>query len=375
MQKVKFMHLADTHLRDAAMGSSSRGPDFTFAFNSAVDIAVEQGIEHILHCGDILNVARPSALNFKDMLSIHLRLQKHGICMHTITGNHDFCRPHWIESLPTAPAGQTGGILLVDNKTFMIGHGKNSLKVVALPTLSEDEFLARAADIEGGDILMWHGPIREFKPVIQHALSVEQLPVSKFKAILLGDIHAWKYLRMPNGCLIGYPGATELVNRNDPLEYYTAVFEVDPKAKEFPEPQKMPIKLARKHLARRIMTSEDMDRVLKELKKLTEPTLMLVAYNPAVEAVDDRLRLAAGDNVMLRTQPLFSGQPMGAIAWPSMADADAAVSRTPASFVSHFVPVGSIESQVLTQLCDEEAAHGQIINDYFAGLEAELASL
>ena len=57
---MKFLHVTDTHLGYNQYGLEERGQDFFDVFKEAVDIAIENEVDFILHTGDFFHTSRPS---------------------------------------------------------------------------------------------------------------------------------------------------------------------------------------------------------------------------------------------------------------------------------------------------------------------------
>ncbi len=91
-----FFHTADIHYGvenygriDQATGIHSRLLDFNKAFSSLVDQAIEQDIDFIIFSGDAYKTAYPTPTQQKLLAEQLFRLQKAGIPVAIIVGNHD----------------------------------------------------------------------------------------------------------------------------------------------------------------------------------------------------------------------------------------------------------------------------------------------
>src|SRR3954463_1968446 len=85
---MRFLHTGDWHVGKAIRGRS-RMDEFEGALDQVVEIAVDQGVDAVLHAGDLYEhrTAAPDA--DKLVFETLLRLHGHGIPVVAIPGNHD----------------------------------------------------------------------------------------------------------------------------------------------------------------------------------------------------------------------------------------------------------------------------------------------
>ncbi|RUM57306.1 MAG: metallophosphoesterase [Persephonella sp.] len=86
---MKFLHISDTHLGYRQYGLLEREQDFLEVFNEAVDIAIDENVDFIIHTGDFFHTSRPSNKTIIDSLNILNRLNDANIPIFCIPGNHD----------------------------------------------------------------------------------------------------------------------------------------------------------------------------------------------------------------------------------------------------------------------------------------------
>ena len=86
---MKFLHISDTHLGYRQYGLLEREQDFLDAFNEAIDIAIDEEVDFIIHTGDFFHTSRPSNKTILDSLNLLNRLNDAKIPMYCIPGNHD----------------------------------------------------------------------------------------------------------------------------------------------------------------------------------------------------------------------------------------------------------------------------------------------
>lgn len=217
-------HTADNHLRDSQYARTSRGHDFTNALLQALDKADNANAKVVLCSGDLLNVNRPSSKNLKDLVQVADELERRDMTMLVITGDHDRCYPSWTEVLEKLLTRDSKPSRIV-NIDFTLHTLPSGLTIYGVPALKPEEFRERVAEFPDADILMYHGLIREWlafsKP---EALSLDELPTDRYKAILLGDLHTNKYV-VKDGCVVGYPGPTELCSSSETEQKHIRIFE------------------------------------------------------------------------------------------------------------------------------------------------------
>lgn len=95
-QHLKLLHVSDTHLgldtfgtEDPSTGINSRSNDGLMAFKSAIDYAIQNDIELVLHSGDCFNTKNPSQNIVNAVYAEIKRALDAGIKFFMLTGNHD----------------------------------------------------------------------------------------------------------------------------------------------------------------------------------------------------------------------------------------------------------------------------------------------
>jgi len=291
---IKFIHTADTHIMDSQYGKKFRGEDFKKAALQVIDIAIERGVDFILHSGDLLDKNRPSEKMLAHMFLMHAKLKAAGIPMYTITGNHDASDPSFIR-LPRLNDEEEGkelvnaGIICIDSQTI-VHKGLRISGFNACPW----ELVVRdvAAMADKPDIILWHGAVKEWMP-FGVDLSIEDLwPVPFRLAALLGDLHIHKQVRDDAGRIITYPGSTELTKRDHDRDKFVDYYEIeDAKVAKLPDPT--PILLATRKVLFLRASSEDQiaDCVtqVKDCMSADRPPVIMLTYNHAFRDVVPRI--------------------------------------------------------------------------------------
>jgi DNA repair exonuclease SbcCD nuclease subunit len=93
---LRIAHLADTHLGYRALGRSEpggyrnqRSVDIELAFERVVDSLLGQGVDLVLHAGDVFHHTRPSWTTLGVFVRQMRRIEEAGIPALVIAGNHD----------------------------------------------------------------------------------------------------------------------------------------------------------------------------------------------------------------------------------------------------------------------------------------------
>lgn len=86
---TRILHLSDTHLGNRQYGSDIRREDFTRAFEAAIDRALEEGVDAVIHTGDLFHRRTPSLPIVTDCITILRKLEDENIPFYGIVGNHD----------------------------------------------------------------------------------------------------------------------------------------------------------------------------------------------------------------------------------------------------------------------------------------------
>lgn len=298
---MKFLHIADTHLCSVQYGDIRRGRDFLKALLACVDIAVAEGITNILHGGDLLDARDLNSIVGDQLEELDRYLVEHGVTMWVVAGNHDWCEPSWIIQVEKRRAHwaphTVGGLRSLDHRFETLG----GVTVYGLPSMGVEELKSMLAIAPQADILVWHGPVREYAGFPSEAyISGDELPLDKYRAILLGDLHVHDY-RMLGNCLVGYPGSTELTNRGHDFEKFATVIEILPGQPITHRPVKIP---TRKVLGWKIMNEADMEKAILDLENLRgTPLLLFVNYQSTLKDVPARLaRCFNAEDVIFRPE-------------------------------------------------------------------------
>lgn len=348
---MKLGHSADWHLMSMHLRTTSRRPDFLRAIKSAIDKAVENGCAALLACGDILDKKNPNSENIEDLAEVDRYAREKGLKILAITGDHDKADPTWLDLLQkfTKRTDETAGIINIDNRRYVLEHEGETLTIVGRPFMDPEEFVESLKVEEPADVLTWHHMIQEFADFPDAVkLSLEEVPLDKFRAFLLGDLHKREYIHHAAGdCVVGYPGALETIKRNEPIEHSITVFDFNEKnllesAQEIPT-------WSRKIVLSRMETEDQVDGLIKSLSKLKDlKPLVFGRYSTKLDDPVGRIQRAIGnDDALLRLQALPSVK-LDGLFTPT---GDIQPGKSVEDFVYDFFPKGSREATTAQELC------------------------
>jgi hypothetical protein len=365
---LRIAHTADWHLRDEHLGLRKRGPDFTKAALAVVESACQNGCELIVNAGDILNVSRPSSQNITDLNAIHQRLKALGLPMLVISGNHDMASPSWSEAVLETD-GKTG-IIPADN----LRHKQGGVNFTCLPWMPRAALVERLARVPDGDVLVWHGEVQEFRGYPgDSCVTVADLTPARFQAVLLGDIHKRGYVEATAEgapCLVGYPGATEIVKRDDPLLHSYEIIDL-PLDGSAPTHYQVMIE-TRPALVFHISSDADLEEVIAKVTAVADSEPMVfIRYAKSVEGVKARLHAAIDVNkVILREEPL--PEVVLALDTPGQ-EGEFVSARQVTDFIPDLFPVPGPLQDLGALLCDPARNADDLINAYVAKRQEEAA--
>lgn len=293
---TRLAWLSDTHLGYRQYGLARRQTDFSLALEGALADIHKQGIRLVLNTGDLLHSNRPGADTMADVQRIHAWLVAQQMVMLVIPGNHDRAldEHHWIHVVN--PGNTPAGIVLLDEETKQWGR----LQIFGIGHLPKERFLGYSFP-EWVDIIMCHQAVVEFINFESaSALKIAELPLSRARAVLLGDIHITD-VRHVDGVLVGYPGSTESNSASEPDQKHWVELLV-------PETGQIEFKLhpivTRPVVRAEVNRIEDVTALVARATKEHRPPVIHVIYDASVPDLQSvLLRELNPDRYVLRLEP------------------------------------------------------------------------
>lgn len=371
-----FTHVADTHLRDSQYGRLSRGEDFLKALLSAIEVTQQRGLKLMLHGGDFFNATAPAPEVVAQLLTVNEALHKAGITMLVVSGNHERTAAasdnNWLDvmqRLVLQTQGKNWNIICIDHQVWKCPT--TGLTVCGYPSCGTDE-LRQFLTADSGpraDVLLWHGMVREFCefPVLD-AITVQDFAnCTRFKSVLLGDIHVHKYFALRDNGIIGYPGSTEICAVNEEIEKGIGLIYWD--RKETFRVAKLPIK-TRPVLPLRVADEVNLAEALDQIAKTRDQAPMIfLRYNPTLTGAMSRVFSAMHPDSIVRPAKMTEAiapavDPKVALAGTAPVRDQAHEVKSVGHFLGVYVPAGSDLFRVAEQCMDSNNKAIQLLTDY-----------
>ena len=149
---IKILHTADIHIGvenygrvDSRTGLHSRLLDFARVFEFSVDKAIQEKVDLFIIAGDSYKTANPTPTHQKLLLHGLLRLQKEGIAVAIVVGNHDhpmsYGKAHALDVYSDLPID---GFYVFDKPKGVTINTKNGpLQVVGIPWPSRQNLIVK----------------------------------------------------------------------------------------------------------------------------------------------------------------------------------------------------------------------------------------
>lgn len=401
-KNIKLLHCADHHLRDSQYARTSRREDFLKAFSSIVDVALDNGVHAVLCCGDLFNGPRISPYILEYVENIHVRCLKHKLPFYVISGNHDFTKPHWAQSVRRPDDAEEYGIVFLDRTLTTIPG--TAVTVFGAPAMSREELLGEIGSWPTADIHMWHGMVYDFLPKLAahsgggvHLHEITDI-LKKCKFLALGDLHIRRYecVDPSSGALrddgdipmqekdgrvaidprddivVGYPGSTELCYANEDTQKTVTLVELDSeKYHTACALTALPV-VHRTYLKFRVVHEGQIEDVLTELSKHSEsnPPVVILYYNPNIQGVKERIRSAIpGPEKLIQSIPVIAREKDAA-----NIKSDLEGDRTPEDFIPEFITSGAPHTSLGRDLLnpDPDTPVNAVVDDYIQKRKGEL---
>lgn len=221
---MRVVHISDSHLGKVQFNSAEREEDFYSSFNRAVELAISEKADLVIHTGDLFDSYRPHPRAFVRAFDSLSELAGRGIPIAIIEGNHEL-GPDVARRQITSP------LVNMESLFSRVGYGKMFIRfnaraerigdvvVAGIPYKSSGRDVARMIEhLEGKvkgickcpSILMIHqgvkGLIRTFYP----ELEFPDVARTSFDYVAMGHYHN-KVVRSTGRRVFAYAGSTEVV--------------------------------------------------------------------------------------------------------------------------------------------------------------------
>jgi len=207
---TKILHLSDTHLGNRQYGSDTRRDDFTRAFDTAVDRALDENVDAVIHTGDLFHRRTPSLPIVTDCIEILRKLADEDIPFYGIVGNHDRkMDQQWLDLIR-----ETGTAKRLDQTPTMVS---NDVALYGIDAVTKPAWHAADFTLEepsNSDAFRLLGLHQLFEPLVpefyaDHDLTevLERVDI-EIDALALGDYHKTES-KIVDGVPAWYAGSTE----------------------------------------------------------------------------------------------------------------------------------------------------------------------
>ena len=221
---TRVIHTGDTHVGYSQYHSPVRRQDFLDAFEAVVDDAVDDGVDAVVHAGDLFHDRRPELGDLMGTISVLRRLDEAGIPFLAVVGNHESTRGgQWLdlfERLGLATRLGDEPVVVGDTAFYGLDH---------VPVSRRDDLDYAFADHDAEyAALVAHGLFEPFGYADWDTETVLTESDVAFDAMLLGDNHTPDTARVAD-TWVTYPGSTERASASERegRGYNLVVFDAD----------------------------------------------------------------------------------------------------------------------------------------------------
>ncbi|WP_049918230.1 DNA double-strand break repair protein Mre11 [Haloferax denitrificans] len=221
---TRVIHTGDTHIGYQQYHSPERRQDFLDAFERVVSDALDEGVDAVVHAGDLYHDRRPELPDLLGTLAALRRLDDAGIPFLAIVGNHESTRGgQWLdlfERLGLATRLGRDPHVVGDVAFYGLDHVPRSRR-------DELDYQFDPADAERS-VLVAHGLFTPFAHADWETETVLAESNVDFDAVLLGDNHVPDTADL-DGTWVTYCGSTERASASerDPRGYNLIEFTPD----------------------------------------------------------------------------------------------------------------------------------------------------
>ena len=222
---TRILHTGDTHLGYRQYHRQARRADFLDAFDRVATDAIEDGVDAVVHAGDLFHDRQPALADIMGAMQVLGRLDDAGVPFLAIVGNHEAKRDRqWLDLFESMGLATRLG-------AEPVTVGDVDLYGLDFVPRSQRDGLEYAFD--SGDAehvaLVTHGLFAPFDHGDWDAREVLAESAVEFDAMLLGDDHDPKTKRIedPHEAWLTYCGSTERASAAEREErgYNLVVFD------------------------------------------------------------------------------------------------------------------------------------------------------
>ena len=231
---TRILHVSDTHLDYRQYQSDHRRQDYAKAFDHAIDIAIEENVDAVLHTGDLFHDKSPSLGTQIECAEIIQRLEtepQEKIPFLAIVGNHERKRDHQFVDYLELPNRHLVQLDNDENTPYVVNDDLAIYGFDYIPTPSwESTDLSLTPPKTDCFILvamhqLLHPPVPEIMAQHNTEEVLDRFGI-EIDALALGDYHQREQITL-NGTRVWYPGSTEKTKEDDGPSHYVDILEFD----------------------------------------------------------------------------------------------------------------------------------------------------
>jgi DNA repair exonuclease SbcCD nuclease subunit len=291
-----FAHIADTHLGNRQFNLEERELDFYRAWHEAVDLMISEGVDVVVHSGDLFDEPRPPIRALVEAKKGIAKLRAKGIKIVMIPGNHDMLMrkgsmvPHAIFDGVDVLTPDRPSVVIDDVFIGGLPYLSKSYRDILLENIRSLE--SEAKDFKRS-ILLLHQGLDKYLPYA-HELAVGELP-QDISYFALGHVHSRIEDEYAGG-LICYPGSTEIWRTDEVVDWEKSgkgFLTVDTGDMR---PRRIDLNCVRPVIRAEVSSVEDINSLSNQFERGSQPVVSLrikgdedfsVLYEKAKEALSD----------------------------------------------------------------------------------------
>lgn len=224
---TKLLHVSDTHLGNRQYGSDIRREDFADAFRQAVEIAINEEVDAVIHTGDLFDTRDPRLPDLNQCIDILQQSQSADIPFYGIVGNHE----RKMDAQYLDLINKTGTAERLDRTPTVIKDevAVYGIDAVTKPAWHAEDFTLEEPPDGTYTILCMHQLLEPLVPEIfaeHHIDDVLDRVNVDIDAIALGDYHE-SVSDHEQGTKIWYPGSTERCAKDETEPRKVSLLEIE----------------------------------------------------------------------------------------------------------------------------------------------------
>ena len=224
---TRILHVSDTHLGNRQYGSDVRREDFVDAFEEAIEYAIDEDVDAVIHTGDLFDSRDPRLPDLNRCIDVLQRLDDADIPFLGIVGNHERKMDDQYLDL----ISKTGAAERLDESPRMINGevAVYGIDAVTKPAWYAEDFSLGEPPGDAYTILCMHQLLHPPVPEVfaEHPLDDVLKRVNiDLDALALGDYHETEGT-IEDGTRVWYAGSTERCAKDETPPRTVSLLEIE----------------------------------------------------------------------------------------------------------------------------------------------------